>query len=115
MKMASARRSRSAYSLLHLAEDAHAQAGAGEGMAIDHLVRQAERQADSRTSSLNSSRSGSTSLSSCLGQAADVVVALDDVRLAGLAAGRLDHVRVDGALGQPLDAFELARLGRTPR
>ena len=31
--------------LLHFAEDAHAQAGAGEGMAIDHVVRQAERDA----------------------------------------------------------------------
>ena len=36
-----------------------------------------------------------------LWQAADVVVALDDVGLAGAAAGRLDHVRVDGALRQP--------------
>jgi hypothetical protein len=31
--------------LLHLAEDAHAQARAGEGVAVDHVVRQAERHA----------------------------------------------------------------------
>ena len=37
-------------------------------------------------------------------QAADVVVALDDVGLAGLAARRLDDVGVDRALGQELDA-----------
>ena len=41
-----------------------------------------------------------------LGQAADVVVALDDVGLAGLAAGGLDHVRVDGALGEEIDALD---------
>jgi hypothetical protein len=39
-----------------------------------------------------------------LRQAADVVVGLDDLGLAGLGAGGLDDVRVDGALGQPLDA-----------
>jgi hypothetical protein len=51
-----------------------------------------------------------------LGQAADVVVALDDVRLAGLAAGRLDHVGVDGALGEEVDALDVRGLARrTPR
>jgi hypothetical protein len=59
---------------------------------------------------LNSSRSGSTSELHVLRQAADVVVALDDVGLAGLAAGRLDHVRVDGALRQPLGVAQLVRL-----
>jgi hypothetical protein len=44
-----------------------------------------------------------------LGQATDIVMALDHMRLAGLAAGRLDHVRVDGALRQPLGIGELAR------
>ena len=53
-----------------------------------------------RTSPLNSSRSGSTRFSQVLGQAADDVAALDDVGLAGLAAGGPDHVRRDGALGQ---------------
>src|SRR5690606_42022761 len=43
-----------------------------------------------------------------LGQAADVVVTLDDVGLAGLAAGRLDHVGVDRALRQPFGVGELA-------
>ncbi len=37
-----------------------------------------------------------------LRQAADVVMRLDDMGLAGLAAGRLDHVGIDGALRQPL-------------
>ncbi len=43
-------------------------------------------------------------------KAADVVMRLDDVRLAGLGAGGLDDVRVDRALRQPFDAFELVRL-----
>src|SRR4029077_20939073 len=43
-------------------------------------------------------------------QAADVVVRLDDVRLARARAGRLDHVGVDGALGEELDSLELVRL-----
>ena len=45
-----------------------------------------------------------------LGQATDVVVRLDHVRLAGLRAGRFDDVGVDRALRQPLDALELVRL-----
>ena len=44
-----------------------------------------------------------------LRQAADIVVRLDDMRLAGLAARRFDHVRIDRALGQPLDVLELGR------
>ena len=59
----------------------------------------------SRTSSLNSSRSGSSSFrSERLRQAADVVVALDRVRLLGLGAGRLDDVGIDRSLRQPLRA-----------
>jgi hypothetical protein len=45
MKMASARRNRSAYSRLDFAQDAHAQARAREGMAVHHLARQAQRHA----------------------------------------------------------------------
>jgi hypothetical protein len=45
MKMASARRSRSAYSRRDLAQDAHAQARARERMAVHHLARQAQRDA----------------------------------------------------------------------
>src|SRR3546814_10963178 len=37
-------------------------------------------------------------------------MALDDVGLAGPAAGRLDHVRVDRALCQPLRVGQLAGL-----
>ena len=37
-----------------------------------------------------------------LGQPADVVMRLDRVRLLGLGAGRLDHVRIDRSLREPL-------------
>lgn len=46
-----------------------------------------------------------------LRQAADVVVGLDRVGLAGLGAGGFDHVRVNGALGQPVHILPLARSG----
>ena len=72
--------------LLHLAEDAHAQARARERMAVHHLVRQAERHAElahlvleqvaQRLEQLQAQR---------LGQAADVVVALDRVAFLVLA------------------------------
>ena len=42
-------------------------------------------------------------------QAAHVVVGLDDMRLAGLGAGGLDDIRVDGALRQEADILELVR------
>ena len=57
-----------------------------------------------RTSSLNSVRSGSTSVElQVVGQAADVVVALD-VGGAGAAAG-LDDVGVEGALHEEVDGL----------
>src|SRR3546814_11968083 len=52
----------------------------------------------------------SSDLLHVLGQPADVVMALADVGLAGPAAGRLDHVRVDRALCQPLRVGQLAGL-----
>jgi hypothetical protein len=119
MKMASARRSRSAYSGLDLAQDAHAQARAGEGVAVDHVVRQAQRHAEfahlvleqvaQRLQQLQAQR---------LGQAADVVVALDRGGLLGLGAAALDHVGVDRALRQPLGvrrSFFAPRPGRPRR
>jgi catechol-2,3-dioxygenase len=46
MKIASARRSRSAYSLLRLAENSHAQARPRERMPEHHRARQPEREAE---------------------------------------------------------------------
>ncbi len=90
-----------------LAEDAHAQARPREGVALHHLGGQAKFEADGAHFVLEqlAQRLDQFELH-VLGQAADVVVALDDVRLAGLAAGGFDHVRVDGALGEEVDAFD---------
>ena len=43
-------------------------------------------------------------------QAADVVMRLDDVRLAGARPGGFDHVRIDRALRQKARIAQLARL-----
>jgi hypothetical protein len=43
-------------------------------------------------------------------QPADVVVGLDRVRLLGLGPGRFDHIRIDGALRQPLHVGQLGCL-----
>ncbi len=94
--------------LLHLAEDAHAQARAGERVAVDHVVGQAQLQADLAHFVLEqfAQRLDQFELH-VLRQAADVVVRLDHVGLAGLGAGRLDHVGVDGALGEELHVLQL--------
>ena len=111
MKMWSAWRSVSAYSRLYLAEDAHAEAGAGEGVAVDHLGRQAEFDADPAHLVLEQFAQRLDQLEvHVIRQAADVVVRLDDLGLAGLGAGGFDHVRVDGALGQPFDVLDPAGL-----
>ena len=80
-------------------------------MAVDHRARQAEFDAQAPHLVLEqlAQRLDQAQLH-VLGQAADIVVALDDVGLAGLAAGRFDHVRVDRALGQPPGVLQLARL-----
>src|SRR5690606_40152494 len=90
-----------------LAEDAHAKARARERVAVDHLARQSEFDADTAHLVLEqlAQRLDQAQLHE-VRQAADVMVALDDVRLAGLAAGRFDHVGIDRALRQPLHVVE---------
>ena len=79
-------------------------------MPIHHLARQAELDAELAHFVLEQLAQRLEQLQvHLLGQAADVVVALDDVRLAGLRAGRLDHVRIDRALREPANARQLRR------
>src|SRR5450830_1420183 len=93
--------------LLDFAEDAHAQAGAGERMAVDHVVRQAERDAELAHFVLEQFAQGFQQLQiQGFRQAAHVVVALDGLAFLALA-GALDHVRVNRALGQPLGARQV--------
>ena len=96
---------------LHFAEDAHAQAGSGERMAIHHLARQAQFHADAAHLVFEqfAQRFHQFQLHA-FGQTADVVVTLDDVRLAGLACGGLDHIGVNGPLCQPFHAGAFLRL-----
>src|SRR6266513_1020402 len=96
---------------VHLAEDAHAQAGARERMADHHLARQAERQAEFAYLVLEqlAQRLEKPEVQR-LGQAADVVVRLDGGGLLGLRAGRLDDVRIDRALGKPARVLDFLRL-----
>ena len=79
-------------------------------MTVEHVVRQAE---------------GKTKLAhfvfeeiaqrfkqfeaECFGQAADVVVTFDGVGFFAFAAARFNHVRVDGALGEPAGVGQFAR------
>jgi hypothetical protein len=72
--------------LLDFAEDAHAQAGAREGVAVDHLVRQAEGNAQLADFVLEQLAQRLEQLEvEGFRQAAHVVVALDGVALPVLA------------------------------
>ena len=85
----------------HFAEDADAEAGTRERVAVDHVARQAEFDADLAYLVLEQLAQRLDELHlHVLGQAADVVVALDQVRLAGLGAGTFDHVGIDRPLRQ---------------
>ena len=85
------------------AQAAHAQAGAGEGLAVDHTVGQAERLADDAHFVFIEEFEGLDQLElQIFGQAAHVVVRLD--------GAALQNVRIDGALRQKFDAVLLARL-----
>ena len=116
MKMASARRSRSAYSRRHLAEDAHAEAGPGERMALDHLGGQAEGQAELAHFVLEQVAQRLEQLQAQFGrQAADVVVALDGHGLLGLAPPDSMTSGIDRALRQEGRALVAAVAGLEPR
>ena len=84
------------------ADDADAQARAGEGLAPDDLVGQAELGADGAHLVLEEGAQRFDELElDVLGQAADVVVGLDVGR--AVAAAGFDDVGVEGALHEELD------------
>jgi len=81
-------------------------------MAIDHVVRQAERDAEFAYLVLEQLAQRLEEIEiERLGKAADIVMALDRMCLLGLGAGRFDHVRVNGPLRQPPGVVEPARFG----
>ncbi|KAF0806036.1 cytosine deaminase [Alcanivorax xiamenensis] len=98
--------------LFDFAEDAHAQAGAGEGVAVDHVIRQAEFEADLAHFVLEEFAQGLDELElHVFGEAAHVVVGFDDVGAAGFGCGGFDHVGVNRALGEPVGVGELGGFG----
>ena len=75
-------------------------------MAVDHLVRQAEGHTEFSHLILKEFAQRLEQLEAqLLRQAANVVVSLDGHSLFILGTSGLDHVRVNGALGQPLGAL----------
>ena len=99
-----------------LAQDAHTEARARERVAVHHLGGQAEFEADAAHFVFEQLAQRLDQLQlHVLGQATDVVVALDDMRLAGLGAGGLDDIRVDGALREELDALASISGSELPR
>uniref|UniRef100_A0A0N4ZGT3 NAD-specific glutamate dehydrogenase n=1 Tax=Parastrongyloides trichosuri TaxID=131310 RepID=A0A0N4ZGT3_PARTI len=94
-----------------LAGDADGQARTGERMAADEGVGQAQFPAQYAHFVLEQFAQGLDQLQLHeVRQAADVVVALDDVRGAAGRGHALDHVGVEGALGQEGGAFDLGGL-----
>jgi len=93
-----------------LAEAAHGEAGAGEGVAVEHLVRHAEGDAGGADLVLEelAERLDEGEVHA-FGEAADVVVALDD-RARALEGDALDHVGVERALHQEAGALDLLGL-----
>jgi hypothetical protein len=81
-------------------------------VAINHVMRQAERDAEFAHFILEQLAQRFEQLEvELFGQAADVVMALDGVRLPGFRSGGFDHVGVDRSLRQPAGVAELAGLG----
>ena len=96
--------------LLHLAQNPHAQAGAGERVAVDHVVGQAQGHAQLAHFVLEQVAQRFQQLQAQLfRQAAHVVVAFNDDGFFAFCATRFDHVRVNGALGQKADFACLIR------
>ncbi len=94
--------------LAHFAEDTHAESRTRERMAVHHLARQAELDTEPSHFVFEQLAQRFHQLHAHVRrQSAHVVVRLDDVRLAGLAARGFDDVGVDSALGQPVHFREL--------
>ena len=90
-----------------LAQAAHREPRAGEGVAPEHVVRHAHGLARAAHLVLEQLAQRLDQLElHAFGQAADVVVALDH-RARSAHADALDHVRVERALHEPLDVLDL--------
>ena len=88
------------------ADDPNGQTRAGEGLAGDQILRQAQLTAQLTDLVLKEHPQGLDDLLEVhiVRQAAHVVVALDD---GGITGTGLDHIGIDGALGQEVHGTDL--------
>src|SRR5208282_6187386 len=94
-----------------LARDADRETRAGERVALDETVGQAELAAECAHLVLEELAQWLDELEiHAVGQAADIVMRLDRDRGSAERAHRLDHVGIEGALRQKLDAAKLGGL-----
>ena len=91
------------------ADDADAEARAGERLAPDDLLGQAERAADPAHLVLEELRQRLEQLELMRGQAADIVVALDQGRRVVADGDALDDVRIERALREVVGVADLAQ------
>ncbi len=97
--------------LADFAEDADAETGSREGMAVDHLTRQTQLDAELAHFVLEQLAQRLDELQIHLfGEPTHIVVGLDHVRLARATARGFNHVRIDRALREKLHAAEFLRL-----
>ena len=96
--------------LFYFTEDANPEPGPGKGMPINHFARNTELDPDLAHFVLEQFAQGFDQVEFHLfRQAADIVMRLDQMRLAGSGTGGFDHVRINRALGKPPGVIELAR------
>src|ERR1700719_450686 len=96
---------------VNLSQDAHAESRSRERMPMHHLLRKPQLQPQLSYFVLEQFAQRLQQLElHVFRQAAHVVVRFDDMRLSRLGARRLNDVRIDRALREPLDVFEFRRL-----
>src|SRR5690554_1417643 len=92
--------------LFHLTQNAHAQTWPREGVAINHVIRQTQFESNAAHFVFKQFAQRLYQLQfHGFRQSTHVVVGLDHMSFTGFRGGRFDHVRVDGALGQPVHVF----------
>ena len=91
---------------LDLTQNAHAQAGAGEGVAVNHFGGEAQGHTEFADFVFKQVAQGFQELQAqLLWQSTHVVVAFDDHGFFAFGTTRLDDVGVNGALGQEGGTF----------
>ena len=91
----------------NVAQDTYSQTRTRERMAVDHLSGKTEGNAEFTDFVLKEAAQRFKKLQmKRVGQAAHIVVALNNLSFFGFCTGRLNHVRVDRALSKPFGVFD---------